>query len=303
MSARRTTRLVLTDAGIDDALALIFLAEILSGGPEHIVCNGGNISADRVANNCAFLRDVFGWEAQLYLGSNPPYQSECDAANVHGRWGLGERCPPAVDLPPFDDLRSTLQNEAGPIDILVLGPSTDLPELLSWSAVKDRVGKLTLMGGTFGVEGNITPYAEFNVYMDPDAADDVMGRDSGALWVPLDVTRGHLYTREEILSGFGEGERGRIVRELYDFAAARHRELGAGNGVYLHDVLAAAAWLGVVDVTEKRARVRTVTRRGDKRGRIMCSDDAKGGHTVRYAADADHGQLLNQWGEVCAKIG
>lgn len=293
------TRMVLTDAGIDDALALIFLGEMLPGGPDYVACNGGNVNGALVANNCSFLKDRFGWATRLYAGSNPPHQSHCDASQVHGPAGLGRRRPPSVDLPPLYELQAALRHGSGPLDLLVLGPCSDVPALLSWPVVADRLRNVTVMGGAFEVEGNITPFAEFNVYMDPGAAESVVESDRRVVWVPLDATQGHLYTREEVLSEVGEDEPGRLVRELYDFCAAAHRQLDCGDGVFMHDVLAAAVWLGLVETTERETRVRRIIPDGEERGRIVhdpVTDDAR---PVRYVAALNHDGFLQRWREAC----
>lgn len=293
-------RVVFTDAGIDDAFALIFLGHFLRGGADYIVCGGGNVPADHVANNCAFLRELFEWESQLYAGSNPPFQSSCDAADVHGQWGLAGRRLPPVNLPALDGLREVLQGSTRPIDILALGPSNDAAETLGWPGIQDRVSELVIMGGVFEVEGNITPHAEFNVYMDPTAAECVMKSGCRSVWVPLDATRAHLYTENELLSGLPAGPRAALMREMYEYCAAAHRRLDCGDGVFMHDVLAAAVWLDLVDARLRSTRVRRVGADGDERGKIHHGPEDGGGSEVRYVTRLDHDGFLRQWKDVSA---
>lgn len=301
-TTQETTRLVYTDAGIDDAFALIFIGHFLSGGAEAIVCNGGNVSRDLVANNCAYLKDMFGGDSELYLGSNPRVQPLYDAANVHGRRGLGDRRAPEVDLPPVERLEERLVGGEGALEVLVLGPSSDVPRLLSRGNVAERVENLVVMGGAFGVPGNVTRHAEFNVYMDPGAAQEVMEAGCGSVWVPLDATQEHLYTREEALAGLGDGEQAGMVRELFEFCVGTHEELGSGSGVYMHDIIAAAVWLGLVEATIRPTWVERVVGSGDERGRIVQVAKSGEGAEVWYAAGVDHEGFLRQWREVCGGL-
>ncbi len=300
--SQEPTRVVFTDAGIDDALALIFVGGMVPGGADYVVCNGGNVQADLVANNCAFLKKMFGWESRLHLGSNASFQSECDAAEVHGPCGLAERRPREVDLPSFRTLRRTLADDSGPLDVLVLGPCTDVPELLSWPGVGKRIREMTVMGGAFETAGNVTPFAEFNVYMDPEAAQAVMGSDCESLWVPLDATQAHLYSQDEVLSEVGSGERGTLIQELYDYCAAVHRRLGIGDGIFMHDVLAAAVWLDLVETSEHRIYVSEVIPTEEQQGRILHAPENHGDQTACYVSRLDHQQFLRRWQEVCRGV-
>ena len=291
-------RVVSTDVGLDDALALLLLSRLSRPHVDCILATGGNVPARLVANNCALLSDAFGMRARLFAGSDPPdLGGDRDAAHVHGQWGLGPRRAPERRLPPFGEFLACLRETSRPIDLLVLGPATDAALLLAEPDLAARLRDVVMMGGAFcehdGRLGNVTPFAEFNVYMDPAAAWALTGLGARLRMVPLDATERRLYTAEEVAAGAGDGEAGRMVREMTRFLADAHVRLDCGDGVYMHDVIAAALWLGLLDADWREARVSEVVTGGERRG--MIATGAPLGRPVRYAARVDGDAFLALW--------
>jgi inosine-uridine nucleoside N-ribohydrolase len=304
MRAERPCSLVSTDVGIDDALALIFLNHFARPPIDCIVATGGNVRAELVGNNCAFLKDEFGMPPALYAGSDPaPAAGRAEATDVHGAWGLGTFRAPAAELPPLKELVTRLSSAGRPLDVLVLGPATDAALLLREPALRARTGRLLLMGGVFaehgGRMGNVTPFAEFNVYADPEAAWAVVGSGAPCRLVPLDATEGRLFREEELLEGAGSGRGARLVADLVRHARRAHVRLGQGDGVFMHDVIAAAVWAGLVEADWRSASVREVVTAGPRRGMIV---QGKGGAPVDYAWRFDAEQFLALWHEVVAAL-
>lgn len=295
-------RIVFTDAGIDDAFALIFLHHFAQQDVDCLVCSGGNVHAEFVANNCAFLKRTFRFGSTIYLGSDPPGMALLDASDVHGPYGLARYRPASCILRPWSALMSELRSEEADLDVVVLGPATDLATLLSDAELSQKMKRIVVMGGAFhprdGRLGNITEHAEFNVYMDPSAAWKIMTSARPSVWIPLDATEEHLYTEQELLSHLPSSTRGNLLGELFRFCAESHRRLGYGRGVFMHDVLAVAFWLGRIEADVESAAVREITAEGDSRGRIVHADSVDEGIEVNYALSLDHEALLDCWHQV-----
>ena len=301
---RPPVRIVSTDVGIDDALALIFLEHCGRPHVDYVVATGGNVRAELVANNCAFLKEEFGIRAELFAGSDPaPVAGVAEATDVHGSWGLGGFRAPAADPPPLGDLLARLAREEREIDLLVLGPATDAAIMLRDPALAARTRRVLLMGGVFqehdGRMGNVTPFAEFNVYAHPEAAWEVMGSGVPCYLVPLDATESRLYRVDELLRGAGRGRRARFVAELLEHAHAAHIALGQGDGVFMHDIIAAALWAGLVQAQWAGASVLRVVGEGPRRGLIV---QGEGGRSVQYARGFDQERFLDLWLQVVERL-
>ncbi len=296
---------VSTDAGIDDALALIFLHHFADRPVGAVVATGGNVPRKYVAANCAFLKDTFGWEAELFAGSDPPRPGAVrDAAEVHGPTGLGECRPEPADLPPMAGMVEQLAGADDDIELLVLGPATDAARLVAERPIRRRIRRITLMGGAFeprgGRTGNVTPYAEFNVYMDPEAAGKVVRSGRPCDFVPLDATERRLFRAAELTPAPRGSRRARLVADLIDYLRRSHVRLGSGDGVFMHDVIAAAVWLGLLDVEWVDARLDRVEGEGERRG--MTVTDGPGAPACRYARRVDEEAFLDLWRRVAGSL-
>ncbi len=299
------TRIISTDAGIDDALALILLHHYTGSPGDYLLATGGNVPLPDVVNNCAYLSSAFGWQTPLFAGSDPPPGAPIrDAADVHGPHGLARRITPAAAAPGLGRMVRDLEQGTEELDILVLGPATDAAELLSHPSLGGRVGRVMLMGGAFeprdGRRGNVTPFAEFNVYMDPAAAWRVMCSEADVAFVPLDATEQRLFGASELLAHAGAGERAELVRELIEYLQAAHVRLGAGEGAFMHDVIAAGVWAGLLEAEWAEAGVREVVQHGERRGLIVTAE--AGAARVRYARWVDAERFLNLWRRVVAAL-
>ncbi len=302
---QRVTRIVSTDVGIDDALALVLLHSLPDPPIDCIVATGGNVSLQDVGRNCAFLKRTFGWETELFAGTEPPRPGRVrHAAEVHGPHGLGEHASPEAELPPLRQLETRLLEGRAELDLLVLGPATDAAALLSHPELARRVRRLFLMGGAFeersGRLGNVTPFAEFNVYMDPKAAWEAVRLGPPAEFVPLDATERRLFTAEELLPPRPRTGTVRLVADLIEYLRKAHLRLGLGDGVYVHDVIAAAVWAGIVAAEWSETGVREVIPSGERRGMIV--RDGPDAPRVRYARQVDEEGFLRAWRQALAAL-
>ena len=165
------------------------------------------------------------------------------AEHGHGRTGLdGADLPdPEVPLHPghgVDFIVDTLlASQPGEVTLCTLGPLTDVALALNRAPeIAPRIREIVMMGGAYFAVGNITPTAEFNVYVDPEAADVVMRSGVPITMLPLDVTHGALATPERLARFRALGNRsGATVAGMLGFSERFDNEKYGGAGAPLHD--------------------------------------------------------------------
>ena len=150
--------------------------------------------------------------------------------------------------------------------IVALGPLTNVAQAIELDAKAMRqIKRLVVMGGAFDEPGNVTPLAEFNIYVDPEAADIVLTSGVPTVLVPLDVTHRVRLTRMFVKARMkgARGTRARLVRALSRFA---HAGRFARDGFPLHDPLAVAVAIDPTLVRCEKLVVRVETRGEHTRG-------------------------------------
>ena len=213
-----------TDPGQDDAFAIL----LALASPEELevlglVAVAGNVPLPLTERNTRIVCDLAGKpDAKVYAGADAPLKRKLVTAEyVHGKTGLdGPELPEPVMLLQaqhgVDFIIDTLRREPkGTVTLCPLGPLTNIA--LAFQRAPDivaRVQEVVLMGGAHFEVGNVTPTAEFNIYVDPEAADIVFKSGVPLVVMPLDVTHKALTTR-----GWIEGLRA-MGTEVGRFAAA-----------------------------------------------------------------------------------
>ena len=187
-----------TDPGIDDAVAILLALNSPEFDIRGITTVAGNIGIATTTRNAGRILAFVGrGDIPVIAGANAPLSRKgFDTADIHGNDGLGGVSFPEPDVAPAGDgavawLAQLLDKEAtGTIDILALGPLTNIARLLADHPVSaGRIGRLIAMGGAVREPGNIGPKAEFNIAADPEAASVVFASGLPTTLIPLDVTR------------------------------------------------------------------------------------------------------------------
>src|SRR5919106_6919652 len=183
------------DTGHDDALALLLAARAPELKLLAVTCVAGNQTLEKTALNTrrvmtvGEIRDV-----PVAAGmATPLVRPLVTAPYAHGESGLDgyEFGPPEVDLVPehgVDLIIRTVQESAEPVTLVPVGPLTNIAmAFLRAPEIKERISRIVLMGGAARF-GNVTPAAEFNIYVDPEAAVVVFGAGLPITMVGLDAT-------------------------------------------------------------------------------------------------------------------
>ena len=235
-----------TDPGQDDAVAIL----LALASPEEIEVLGitavaGNVPLELTAKNALVICELAGkTDVPVLAGCDRPLgRALVTAEHVHGSSGLdGPDLPdPTMALTgghAVDFIIDTLCNEApGTVTLCPLGPLTNIATALQRAPdIADRVQQIVLMGGAYFEVGNITPTAEFNIYVDPEAADIVFKSGIDIVVMSLDVTHKALVTkpRNDAFRALGTPV-GVAVAQMTDFFERFDKEKYGSAGAPLHD--------------------------------------------------------------------
>ena len=234
-----------TDPGQDDAVAIL----LALASPElevlGITAVAGNVPLALTERNARIVCEIAGRpDMRVYAGCDRPMQRKLvTAEHVHGKSGLdgNELFEPEMALQSghaVDFLIDTLRREApGTVTLCPLGPLTNIATAFTRAPdIVNRVAEIVLMGGAYFEVGNITPAAEFNIYVDPEAADIVFRAGVPLVVVPLDVTHKALTSRAWIEGLRAMGTRvGSAVAGLTDFFERFDMAKYGSQGAPLHD--------------------------------------------------------------------
>jgi purine nucleosidase len=235
-----------TDPGQDDAVAIL----LALASPDEldvlaIVAVAGNVGLAQNAKNALKVVELSGrTDIPVYAGSVRPMRRKLvTAEHVHGASGLdGPDLPePKLELQPghgVDFLVDTLTvAEPASITLCTLGPLTNIAmSLVKAPACIRGIGEIVMMGGAYFEVGNITPSAEFNILVDPEAADVVLRSGVKITMIPLDVTHGVLATRARLDRIAALGNRaGKAVNEMLSFSERFDLAKYGEPGAPLHD--------------------------------------------------------------------
>ena len=235
-----------TDPGQDDAVAIL----LALASPEEvellgITCVAGNVPLSYTTKNARIICELAGkTDVPVYAGCDAPLARKLvTAEHVHGRTGLDGPDLPDPHMPlaeghAVDFLIETLRSHpAGSVTLCPIGPLTNIATAFKKAPdIVEKVQEIVLMGGAYFQVGNITPAAEFNIYVDPEAAGIVFAAGVPIVVMPLDVTHQVLVTRarNDAIRGLGTPV-GTAVAQMTDFFERYDREKYGSDGAPLHD--------------------------------------------------------------------
>ena len=284
-----------TDPGADDVLALIMALnspelEILG-----LTTVEGNARLEHTTANALRLLDYMGrTEIPVYVGSSTPLEGEFyHAYEVHGEEGLTVRLPD-TDVRPADGnavdfIIETALAMPGELALFAVGPLTNVARALNKEGqLKDALQRVYIMGGQGDGSGNVTPYAEFNIWDDPYAANVVFSSGMPVTLLGLNISRQTSVARddESWMSGETPGERlaALVLEKWFDLDEEEHRARFS-----LHDPVTVMAALRP-DLIETQAATLTVRTEGERVGEIVA--DYESGGSVDVAVGVEVAEAL-----------
>ena len=235
-----------TDPGQDDAVAIL----LALASPEDIDVLGitavaGNVPLPLTQKNARIVCELAGKrDTRVFSGCDAPLARKLvTAEHVHGKTGLDgpqmdDPTMPLQDQHGVDFIIETLRSEpSGTVTLCPIGPLTNIATAFERAPdIIPRVQEIVLMGGAYFEVGNITPTAEFNIYVDPEAAKIVFEAGVPLVAMPLDVTHKALTTKPRISAFRAMGTQvGDMVAAWTDFFERFDMEKYGSEGAPLHD--------------------------------------------------------------------
>lgn len=234
-----------TDPGQDDAIAILLALASPEVNVLGITAVAGNTPLALTQKNARIACEIAGFpETAVFAGCDRPLsRTLVTAEHVHGKTGLDgpELDAPTMALQPLhavdwiiDTCRAAPANS---ITLCPLGPLTNIATALTRAPdIKNAIEEIVLMGGAYFEVGNITPAAEFNIYVDPDAAKIVFDAGIPIVALPLDVTHKAVATPARVDAFRQLGTKvGDITAAWLDFFERFDMEKYGSAGAPLHD--------------------------------------------------------------------
>ncbi|MFP7365890.1 nucleoside hydrolase [Corynebacterium callunae] len=229
------------DTGIDDALALVYLAALHKQGVIKLVgvsTTAGNVDVQQTAINTRWVLAQCGLQdITVVAGQEAPLEVPLvTTPETHGPHGLGYITPelPAQSQGSWQELWSEAIKTYPELRLIVTGPATNLASF-------GPVPRTTLMGGAYLYRGNTTPTAEWNSWVDPHAAKQAFAQAQNLITVcSLEVTEQFTLNQEsldEVIAALGETPIAQYLPEILRFYFEFHEAQGEGYLAQIHDLL------------------------------------------------------------------
>ncbi|ATZ13088.1 nucleoside hydrolase [Erwinia amylovora] len=233
-----------TDIGVDDAFALTYAAQ--SVDIIGITTVFGNVPVAQAVSNARLCSHKIGLNVPVYRGCSRPlvHPPTPPACAIHGEDGFGD----VFDNPwngaagnAVDFIINSVRNNPDALTLVAVGPLTNIALAINQAPdIVPQIKQLVMMGGAFGTHGhggNITPFAEWNTWRDPHAADQVLNSTLPVVMIPLDVTLQVLVHGDEIRA---------LNQPVLEAISRRYLQYNCENdgiaAIALHDTLT-IAWL------------------------------------------------------------
>jgi purine nucleosidase len=238
--------LIDTDTASDDAVALIMALRAPDVRVVAVTTVAGNVDVEQATRNALYTVELCDADVPVYRGAAKPLlRSHQNAAWFHGRDGFGDHgYPPprrtAQGRHAVDAMIEAIEGNPGLV-LVTLGPLTNVALALARKPeIAKKVSRCVVMGGAPCCEGNVTPAAEYNIWVDPEAARIVLGSS-----LPLELIGWHLCRYEaalgpsdiEFVLSFGT-ERARFAIECNSHARQAYFEQTREDGISLPDPVA-----------------------------------------------------------------
>ena len=235
------------DPGHDDAVAIMLAAahddiEILG-----ITCVAGNATLDNTKKNALKVCSLIGaTDLPIFAGAEQPLHYELvTAEHVHGKSGLDTEGQTINILEGYnieemhavDFIINTCHRESEPIYLCPMGPLTNIALALQKDpTIKPKIKEIVFMGGASMCLGNITPAAEFNIYVDPHAANVILNSGVKTVMIGLDVTH-KVNVNDTIINDIksNQNKSSILFADLMNFYSKTHRRVFGIDESPLHD--------------------------------------------------------------------
>ncbi len=275
-----------TDPGTDDAIALMMAlnhpgVEVLA-----LTTVGGNGALRHTTRNALCILEHMGrGDIPVFRGAARPLRGRFSYGyDFHGPGAMTARLRPHASSPrpesAYDHISEAARQHSGELTVVALGPLTNIARVIRRDpGVVERIERLVVMGGAVETPGNVTPYAEFNIYNDPKAAQLVLSSGMPVTLVGLDICNPVFIVSDDDRWARGGSRAEQLARRLTDGWFALHDE---GARYTPCDAMAILAITNPELMSFRQASIRVETEDEERRGQTVAQ---YGAGNVMVAAD------------------
>lgn len=298
------------DTGIDDAAALILACRSGKLDIRCITTVAGNVELPKTTANTLKVLNLLGEDIPVYVGAQKPLCCELHtAAEVHGADGLrGIVLPDSprkpLELPAWDAIYNEAVRLNGKLQIIAVGPLTNLAiAFAKYPKLPELIERIVIMGGS-AIYGNTTPCGEFNIVVDPEAAETVFKSGVPVYLCGLDVTHCSTLSGAEIekISAMGSPVQ-KFFADVCRFSLNWSLEHYGQDGAHLHDPCAVMFALDSSYFTYKHCWVGVETAGSITRGKTVTDlySDAKHEPNAYFVTGIDRDEFARRVTEIISK--
>lgn len=294
-----------TDPGIDDAMAIHYAFADPRLDVLGLTTIFGNVYVEQATRNALFLVEQASYPAAVAGGAERPMAMVMNPPShyVHGDEGFGHMkavkpSKRADPRPAHVFLSETCRAHSGEVILCPVGPLTNIARLLDYDPeITSHVKKLVIMGGAVECDGNVTPFAEANIWNDPHAADQVFAAGWDIDLIGLDITQqirctaGHFSTIAEAAP-----EIGGFLSDITGFYIDFYHGVVGEHVCLMHDPTAVIAITNPELITFAQMPIEVITQ-GERIGQTIKSDLPR--HPVRVAMKADIDGVRDTFLDIC----
>jgi len=295
-----------TDPGVDDALAIAFAVKAKL--TIKAICTVyGNSTIKNSTINAQSILEMINTDIPIYQGAGMPMRGQGKLAQSHGDNGLGgfylksnKKISKKSSLEYYRSILS--ESNAESITIVAIGPTTNIGQLIyKYPELIDKIDKIVIMGGVFGENGNISQYAEFNVYNDPYSLELILkSKIKEIIIIPANICRRVIFTKELFNSIDNPKLSSNLskISEMYINYYSDNSEYGGFKGGVMYDLLTIALLINPNSFSVKKEKVIVETKNKNKFG---MTEIVKGTSNCKVITDVKADELKELYIKVMNK--
>lgn len=268
-----------TDTASDDAVALILSLQEDSIQIEAITVVAGNVGLGQGVQNALYCVELCNGKASVYAGAAKPILRTLSTAQfVHGEDGMGDIGLPLKDRVPADGhavdvIIEKIQQSPGEIELITLGPLTNIAiALLKEPSIAQQVKCCHLMGAVGQGPGNITAVSEYNIWVDPEAAQIVFNSGMNIRMAGWDIAVNHAFFNDAEIAEWRQ-KKGSLAKLALDIQRGKYsfnKKTTGQAGFELPDPIAVAMAIDETMITKKKTMgVEVILADGPTRGQVI----------------------------------
>ena len=272
-----------TDTASDDAVALMLAFAEPGIDLVGLSTVAGNVPIDIATQNALYVRELCRSKAPVHAGADRPLTRDLETGqHVHGQDGMGDIGLPLGGRKPDSEdavgaLIEAARRHAGALELVTLGPLTNIAVALRRAPeIARQIKSCTVMGGVADYVGNVTPVSEFNIWVDPEAAEITLRSGLAIEMVGWDISRKYAVIDDAdaaALRAIGT-ERARAAVDCQKALRAFNQQVSGLKGFDLPDPIAMAVALRPAIGTRRRAdRASVIGGDGPTRGMVMFDEN------------------------------